>query len=241
MARDCTVYENVQTIFIPLFLAWLLVLVLWVYNTFWLNRQSANNLHKMLTWLPAVECVYTFLCIFYYVQCPWDTFGATLNAAALLMVVILKEPLNLLCLLLVAKGWCITRDSLAFSENRIIVISVVLLYAAVVFEIFSPANASGVFWMIPLIIAYIVMLVNTFLSTWTNLRILKSQLLAMAQLNIDPLSTPAYAKFNMFKRLILATACYVVSVRVCVCVCVCARVCVCKGRGGSAEYAHIIY
>mmetsp|Transcript_43572 Transcript_43572/g.107801 ORF Transcript_43572/g.107801 Transcript_43572/m.107801 type:complete len:403 (+) Transcript_43572:85-1293(+) len=209
MARDCTVYENVQTIFIPLFLAWLLVLVLWVYNTFWLNRQSANNLHKMLTWLPAVECVYTFLCIFYYVQCPWDTFGATLNAAALLMVVILKEPLNLLCLLLVAKGWCITRDSLAFSENRIIVISVVLLYAAVVFEIFSPANASGVFWMIPLIIAYIVMLVNTFLSTWTNLRILKSQLLAMAQLNIDPLSTPAYAKFNMFKRLILATACYV--------------------------------
>lgn len=48
--------------------------------------------------------------------------------------------------------------------------------------------------MVPIIAAYVAMLVNSVMSLWTNLRILKSQLLAMAHLNIDPLTTPAYAK-----------------------------------------------
>lgn len=143
MARDCSVYANVQIVFIPFFLLWLLALGYWVYNTFRRNAAHANNLHKGLTWLPAVECVYTFLCIFYYAACPWESFGSQLVAAALLMVVILKEPLNLLCLLLVAKGWCITRDSLSYAENRVIVLTVLLLYSAVVFELFAPDNRSA--------------------------------------------------------------------------------------------------
>lgn len=143
MARDCSPYADVQTVFIPFFLAWVFALAFWVYNTFFRNRDVANSLHKGLTWLPAVECVYTFLCIFYYAACPWESFGSQLVAAALLMVVILKEPLNLLCLLLVSKGWCITRDSLSYSENRVIVVTVLLLYASVVFELFAPNNATS--------------------------------------------------------------------------------------------------
>lgn len=209
MTRNCQPYAHVQAVFIPLHIAWAIALSFWVYNTFLRNRQSANNLHKLLAWLPAVECIYTFLCIFYYAACPWTSFSSQLVAAALLMVVILKEPLNLLCLLLVAKGWCITRDSLSYNENRIIVVTVVLLYASVVFELFAPDNSSGVLWMIPIIIAYMVMLTNAAMSTWTNMRILKSQLLAMAALNINPLTTPAYAKYVMFRRLAFATAAYV--------------------------------
>jgi hypothetical protein len=64
--------------------------------------------------------------------------------------------------------------------------------------------------MIPIIAAYIVMLANAAVATWTNLRILKAQLLAMAQYNINPLSTPAYVKYVMFQRLAMATGAYVV-------------------------------
>jgi hypothetical protein len=48
--------------------------------------------------------------------------------------------------------------------------------------------------MIPIIFSYVLVLSSATWSAWINLRILKSQLLAMAQLNIDPLSTPAYTK-----------------------------------------------
>mmetsp|Transcript_20194 Transcript_20194/g.59567 ORF Transcript_20194/g.59567 Transcript_20194/m.59567 type:complete len:400 (-) Transcript_20194:360-1559(-) len=203
---DCSRFEYVQEEFIPFFLLWCIALGLWCYNTYYKNASSANSLHRMLTWLPAVECLYTFLSIFYYGSCPWEQLGEKLVAAALLMVVILKEPLNLLCLLLVSKGWCITRDTLHHGENRVIVVTVVLLYASVVFQLFGDT----IYWMIPILIAYVVMLVNVVFSIYTNLRILKSQLLAMSTLNIDPLSTPAYAKYLMFKRLALATAAYVI-------------------------------
>jgi hypothetical protein len=69
------------------------------------------------------------------------------------MVVILKEPLNLLCLLLVAKGWHITRDSLHHGENRVVVVSVILLYASVVFQLFGQT----VYWLIPILVAYVLM------------------------------------------------------------------------------------
>mmetsp|Transcript_388 Transcript_388/g.980 ORF Transcript_388/g.980 Transcript_388/m.980 type:complete len:390 (-) Transcript_388:194-1363(-) len=203
---NCDRFEHVQTVFIPFFVTWLIVLGVWCFNTYYKNAASANSMHRMLTWLPAVSSLYTFLCIFYYGSCPWESFVSQLVAAALLMVVILKEPLNLLCLLLVAKGWCITRDSLHHGENRVIVVTVVLLYASVVFQLFG----NTLLWMIPILVAYMCMLVNVVFSIYTNLRILKSQLLAMSSLNIDPLTTPAYAKYKMFKWLAVATAAYVI-------------------------------
>ncbi|KAJ1628090.1 hypothetical protein T492DRAFT_162757 [Pavlovales sp. CCMP2436] len=202
---NCTQYRYMREVFVPFFLLWLIALGLWVHNTWVRNRASANNLHKLLTWLPLVEAFYTFLCIFYYGACPWESFGEQLVAAALLMVVILKEPLNLLCLLLVAKGWHITRDSLHHGENRVVIVSVILLYSAVVFQLFG----STVLWMLPILIAYVIMFVNIIFSIFTNMRILKAQLLAMGLLSIDPATTPAYAKYLMFQRLALATAAYV--------------------------------
>ena len=184
-ADKCAPIVHVQTVFIPFFLAWAAALGLWLYNTHARNAPSANQLHRLLTWLPLVECVYTFLCIFYFGACPWTSFGAQLVTAALLMVVILKEPLNLLCLLLVSKGWHITRDALHHGENRVVIVSVILLYAAVVFQLFG----TEIYWLLPILSAYVIIFANIIASIHTNLRILKAQLLAMSTLNIDPLST----------------------------------------------------
>jgi hypothetical protein len=205
MERGCEVFDHVPTVFLPFFVAWVVALGLWLFNTLVRNVASSNNLHRMLTCLPLVEAIYTFLCIFYYGSCPWGSFPSQLVAAALLMVVILKEPLNLLCLLLVAKGWHITREQLHHGENRVVVVSVIMLYASVVCRLFG----NSLTWLLPILLAYVLMFLNIVLSIHTNLRILKSQLLAMHSLNIEPLTTPAYAKYVMFQRLALATFAYV--------------------------------
>jgi len=201
----CDRFDNVSEVFSAFFPLWVLMLSVWCYLAYSKHPQEATGLHKVLTALPAVECLYTFLCIFYYRSCPWESIGSQLVAAVLLMVVILKEPLNLLCLLLVSKGWCITRETLGSGENRVLVISGVFLYASVVFQLFG----NTVYWMIPILLAYIVLFGNVMVSIYTNLRVLKSQLLAIATFNISPATTPAYAKYRMFQRLACAALAYV--------------------------------
>ena len=49
---SCGLYKPVQAVFIPFFLCWVFALGWWVHNTFFRNRASANNLQRMLTWLP---------------------------------------------------------------------------------------------------------------------------------------------------------------------------------------------
>jgi hypothetical protein len=52
---DCSIYQYMQWVFVPFFLLWMLALGLWLHNTWGRNRAAANNLHKILTWLPLVE------------------------------------------------------------------------------------------------------------------------------------------------------------------------------------------
>ena len=58
--------------------------------------------------------------------------------AAWVIVSILKEPVMLVCLLLVAKGWCITRASLTSSEVAVSSTIVTCLYAAVIVQLAIP-------------------------------------------------------------------------------------------------------
>merc|ERR1719456_1535736 len=61
-----------------------------------------------------------------------------------------------------------------------------------------------------MVIMYLVMLANIWLSINDNLRILKAQMLAIHSFGIDPRTTPVYTKYWMFRRLKVFTALYVV-------------------------------
>ena len=77
------------------------------------------------------QTVHSLLSLFSYSSCPWKSTPAMVASTFWAVLTILKEPLLLLCLLLVAKGWCITRGSLERKEIAIAAVSVAALYAAV--------------------------------------------------------------------------------------------------------------
>ena len=111
----------------------------------------------------------------------------------------------LLCLLLVSKGWCVTRNTLQRREICFAGCNLALLYAAVSVQLSVQTTVS----MIPMVLMYVTMLGDVALSILANLRILKAQLMALRSFGIDPRTTPAHRKYQMFQRLALLTALYV--------------------------------
>ena len=67
--------------------------------------------------------------IFYYWSCPWEAMAAKVLAAMWVVLTILKDPIILVCLLMVSKGWCITRTTLSSNEIAVSSCIVTLLYA----------------------------------------------------------------------------------------------------------------
>ena len=114
------------------------------------------------------------------------------------VLTILKEPVLLLCLLLVAKGWCITRRSLERREVCVVGVILSLLYASVSVEM----SVDSWLALAPMVLMYLIMLYEICSSILSNLRILKAQILALRSLGVDPLTTPAHTKYRMYCRLL---------------------------------------
>jgi len=91
----CQLWQPAAYVYTSVLPFWLAMFAYWVALVWRYHVADALDLHRMLTWIPAIEKI----------------FGATW-----VIVTILKEPVMLVCLLLVAKGWCITRQRLNSQE-----------------------------------------------------------------------------------------------------------------------------
>ena len=101
---ECAVYENVPLVFALMVPVWFLLTCGWVWNTCrHASAPHARDLHRLLCWVPVVQLVHGVLSLFNYSSCPWDGTGPLIFATFWAVLTILKEPLMLLCLLLVAK------------------------------------------------------------------------------------------------------------------------------------------
>jgi len=183
---------------------WLAFFSWWAYNTHHRHAQHALELHKLLLCIPGISLAFSFLSIFYYHWCPWDRLHEQLVGALWVVVTILKEPVILVCLLMVAKGWCITRPRLEPREVAVASWVIALLYAAVVVQL----SIGGWLAAIPQLLMWFILLHIILSSALTNLRIIKAQLLALRTFNIDATTTPAYTKYRMFWVLLLSTTVY---------------------------------
>merc|ERR1712224_836978 len=104
-------YTYMPLVYLLLVPIWWLLTVLWTWNTYRAHATSARDLHRLLCWVPIMQFVHGILSLFNYSSCPWDTTLSLVYATFWAVVTILKEPVVLLCLLLVSKGWCITRNT----------------------------------------------------------------------------------------------------------------------------------
>ena len=187
--------------FLPL---WTIACIYWAWSVYHGHSRHALDLHRLLLCVPTISMCYCGLSAGYYWTCPWDDRLSQIFGACQVVVAILKEPVMLVCLLMVAKGWGITRDKLSTKEMLVSSAIVGFLYMAVVTQ-FVLAHVLSV---VPLLVMWLLMLINVIGSILTNLRYLKAQLLALRSFNIDATTTPAYTKYRMFQSLLASCVLY---------------------------------
>jgi len=183
------------TLYMVLFAIWTLLLGIWCFN--WLKfRHHKIMLHHLVTLIPLLKVISVFYDAIY-----WDTWSkvgdVTLWSTALYFTVsVVFELIFFTTLVLMAKGWCITRNDLAVVENKSIVVTVVALVSALLFY-----KILGGYYLFALIIMYIVILKYIFSSITYNISALKSQLilLALSYPSINPNRTSVYFKFQTFR------------------------------------------
>ena len=183
---------------------WLCATVLWNGSVFYWGKEYTLEIHRTLVWIPTVELIHGGLSALHYLFCPWTLPTEKIVGAGWVVAAILKQPIMLVCLLLVAKGWCITRTRLETKEVLAMAMVVSAVYASVIVQMSLP-RPIGIF---ALLLTLPLMLLYVLSSSLTNMRILKAQLLALRRLRIDATTTPAYVKYRMFGSLFVYATLY---------------------------------
>ena len=155
----CALYRDTPWVYLVAAPVWLVFLAYWL---FLLHKHAdcALDLHRLLLWVPFIEVLHCTASIFHFWLCPWRTLLEQLLGAAWIVLSILKEPVMLVCLLLVAKGWGITRPRLSLGELGVSSVIVVLLYTSIVLQ-FALAHWAR---LVPMLACWLMMLLNVLLS-----------------------------------------------------------------------------
>jgi len=189
LAALCELWRPAAYVHLSALPLWILLICFWVVYCL-RHEDHVFDLHRLLAWVPLVELVHALLSAFHFLFCPWRNTIEKIWGAAWVVVSILKEPIMLVCLLMLAKGWCITRPHLQYREVVHSSLLITLLYMCVIYEL----SNRGVAAVVPAVIMFLVMLYAVVMAILTNLRVLKAQLLVLRAFRIDATTTPAYAK-----------------------------------------------
>eukprot|EP00741_Cyanophora_paradoxa_P005933 tig00000949_g5751.t1 len=177
---------------------WILYALLWIFSWYRFRRRHNVVLQRAMTVVPAMKTVLGAVTVTFFRSCIGSGSGeCELPLFGLYVTVwVLYECSQFTVLLLISKGWCVTRANLAMEEHRHIKIIVLLLgLSLLAYYVLNQLFAFG------LIVVYFILLGSIFSNLSVNLRALKAQLLLIRQHQIDPLTTPAYGKFRMFRAL----------------------------------------
>jgi hypothetical protein len=128
---DCSRFRIVPWVYMIVTPIWAGLWARWVWQTHHMAAPHALDVHRLMTWVPLIETVHGFLSFINYLSCPWTSMLAIVSTTFWSILTILKEPVLLLCLLLVAKGWGVTRHTLPRREVCCAGAIFVLLYASV--------------------------------------------------------------------------------------------------------------
>eukprot|EP00026_Physarum_polycephalum_P003808 Phypoly_transcript_03824.p1 GENE.Phypoly_transcript_03824~~Phypoly_transcript_03824.p1 ORF type:complete len:766 (+),score=217.76 Phypoly_transcript_03824:263-2299(+) len=172
------------------------------------NRQYIVMLHGLLSAVGVLKLAVVIVAL-----CYWHTFKSTGRDIVQLkylqsFIYALSETAFFCSLLLISKGWRITRSNLPPSEIRTISVALVLLLSTLLF--FSFYNDG--YYFLSLMIMYFFMLPKIFTSITRNTRALHTHMLLARYANIELNTEPVLAKIKMFKALRTAVILYLGSI-----------------------------
>ena len=127
----CDKYTYTPFVYLALAPVWWALGALWALKTYTQWSAQYRPIHSLLCAVPAIQLVHSILSICAFSACPWEGTRSMVFAVAWAMLTGLKGPIMLQALLLVAKGWCITRDELSRREGCLMALNLAFLWMAV--------------------------------------------------------------------------------------------------------------
>ena len=116
---DCAVLDHVPVIFLGFVPAWMAATALWAVNNV-RNWRHVRTLHHRLSLVPALGLAQAGLSVLFYAHCPWDmTPLIFFLGLCWVLVTIAKEPLVILCFVLVSKGCAICKPPAPRLQPRV--------------------------------------------------------------------------------------------------------------------------
>jgi len=171
--------------------------MLWAWNNS-RNGRHVRDLHRRLAFVPLLGLAQAGLSVLFYTHCPWVmTPFIFLLSLCWVLVTIVKEPVIILCFVLVSKGWGITRDELSRCDSVRIGATILAMFISMTVQMTVDTHLA----VLATVALYVILCIEVSTSIKTNLLVLKAQLYALRQYSIDPRSTPVYHKYFMFRRL----------------------------------------
>lgn len=113
----CDKYSYAPFVYLVMTPVWWALFAIWAWKTYTQWTTQYRPIHSLLSAVPAVQFLHCILSFCAFSACPWLTSRSVVIAVFWALVTGLKGPLMLQALLLVAKGWCITRDELPRREG----------------------------------------------------------------------------------------------------------------------------
>lgn len=184
-----------KTVFMFAPIVWFALFLLWVYN--WKRYSYFNiQLQRMLSVIPFAHS-FVALADFYLWYARSSTgVEPTVWAWVAFVMRSLLRGLSFGFLLVIAKGWCITRRELGLEERKYIVsLSCLLALSTIIYEVYRG------FLLFFVVMIYVLILRAVFAGVVDNTAALHTQFqLLRSTVTIDAFNTPAYTKMVMFKR-----------------------------------------
>ena len=192
-----TGHDPLPRMFLGLMLTWMFFMFAQGAHAFHWHASRVTNLHRIMIAVPMFKIVHCATGMF-----KWSTMsvrGYFPDWVQLLHVsaMTLNQAATFGTLLLVARGWLITRRHLPNSEKQTTVTAITLLVVLnFAYRYYSLSNFS----FFALAILYMTILALILSSVARNIRELKMQIMILRQADIDPTSTPAHLKAIMYRR-----------------------------------------
>jgi len=175
---------------------WSLIFVAQTYYNLVVHHRSMTALHRLLLGLPIVKILHEVVGMFRWKVV--SSYGFLPGWVELMSsaTISLNEAATYFLLVLIARGWLVTRRALPINEAQSTATVAILLFVLNLTYRYYQLNNMTFF---ALAIMYMVALAIILSSTARNIRELKIQIMILRQADIDPTDTPAHTKEGMYR------------------------------------------
>lgn len=192
-----------KLLFAFLGIGWTILTLIWMFN--WIPYRYFNvNLQSVVTIVPLLQTVFCYISYLLWVTRSQSGIEENQYFWASLVLQGLCKSALFASLLLIANGWGILRDSLGRNE-----ILEILGLSAVLGFCYSLYIYFGGFLLFLVVLSYCLALRSVFASVLFYSHTLVAQFHLLRQFDVDHSSTPAFSKFQMFKKFQTCTVVYI--------------------------------